>query len=198
MSATARHAGGGDLRRQDDGVRRGKYEPTSRGGKGFEAVKRTSFVRVVPPPIDWWTGTQWKARRRREGQRQRDERRRAGMLFDEEMSMNAAPTADDCRTARRTDGSSPVPLIEKMDHAGYVHDSSIGRSPTIGMRMARRRFTAGYASRPESLQVDCAARHAGTVAIESTNRSCGSESYYVVIRDWSDSSSSIIGADTYE
>lgn len=36
--------------------RRGKYEPTSRGGKGFEAVKRSSFVRVVPPPIeltDW-------------------------------------------------------------------------------------------------------------------------------------------------
>ena len=36
--------------------RRGKYEPTSRGGKGFEAVKRTTFVRVVPPPIelvDW-------------------------------------------------------------------------------------------------------------------------------------------------
>jgi hypothetical protein len=28
----------------------------SRGGKGFEAVKRTSFVRIVPPPIelvDW-------------------------------------------------------------------------------------------------------------------------------------------------
>ena len=33
-----------------------KYEVTSRGGKGFEAVKRASFVRVVPPPIelaDW-------------------------------------------------------------------------------------------------------------------------------------------------
>lgn len=36
--------------------RRGKYELTSRGGKGFEAVKRTTFTRVVPPPIelvDW-------------------------------------------------------------------------------------------------------------------------------------------------
>ncbi len=35
---------------------RAKYEVTSRGGKGFEAVKRTDFVRVVPPPIelvDW-------------------------------------------------------------------------------------------------------------------------------------------------
>jgi DNA gyrase subunit A len=35
---------------------RGKYDITARGGKGFEAVKRTSFVRVVPPPIelvDW-------------------------------------------------------------------------------------------------------------------------------------------------
>jgi DNA gyrase subunit A len=33
-----------------------KYEVTSRGGKGFEAVKRTNFVRIVPPPIelvDW-------------------------------------------------------------------------------------------------------------------------------------------------
>ena len=34
--------------------RRGKYETVSRGGKGlgFEAVKRTIFVRVVPPPIE--------------------------------------------------------------------------------------------------------------------------------------------------
>jgi DNA gyrase subunit A len=34
----------------------GGKETTSRGGKGFEAVKRTTFVRVVPPPIhlvDW-------------------------------------------------------------------------------------------------------------------------------------------------
>jgi DNA gyrase subunit A len=36
----------------------GKYEPTTRGGKGFLAVKRTTFARVVPPPIelvDWET-----------------------------------------------------------------------------------------------------------------------------------------------
>ncbi|HEV3445215.1 MAG TPA: DNA topoisomerase IV subunit A [Gemmataceae bacterium] len=36
--------------------RRGKYNITSRGGKGFEAVKRTTLVRVVPPAIelvDW-------------------------------------------------------------------------------------------------------------------------------------------------
>src|SRR5207253_3026000 len=31
---------------------RNKYDVTSRGGKGFEAVKRTSFVRVVPPAIE--------------------------------------------------------------------------------------------------------------------------------------------------
>jgi DNA gyrase subunit A len=31
---------------------RAKYEVTSRGGKGFEAVKRANFVRVVPPPIE--------------------------------------------------------------------------------------------------------------------------------------------------
>jgi len=35
---------------------RAKYDVTSRGGKGFEAVKRAAFVHVVPPPIelvDW-------------------------------------------------------------------------------------------------------------------------------------------------
>ena len=34
----------------------GKYDLTSRAGKGFEAVKRTTFLRVIPPPIelvDW-------------------------------------------------------------------------------------------------------------------------------------------------
>lgn len=31
---------------------RNKYDVTSRGGKGFEAVKRTEFTRVVPPPIE--------------------------------------------------------------------------------------------------------------------------------------------------
>jgi DNA gyrase subunit A len=31
---------------------RNKYEVTSRGGKGFEAVKRLSFVRVLPHPIE--------------------------------------------------------------------------------------------------------------------------------------------------
>jgi DNA gyrase subunit A len=41
--------------------RKGKYGLTSRGGKGFEAVKRTTFLRVIPSPIeliDWdaWEG----------------------------------------------------------------------------------------------------------------------------------------------
>lgn len=34
----------------------GRHETTARGGKGWEAVKRTSLVRVVPPAIklvDW-------------------------------------------------------------------------------------------------------------------------------------------------
>ena len=34
----------------------GRYEVVGRGGKGFEAVKRKTFSRVVPPPIvlaDW-------------------------------------------------------------------------------------------------------------------------------------------------
>lgn len=30
----------------------GRYETVSRGGKGFEAVKRSSFVRVIPPAIE--------------------------------------------------------------------------------------------------------------------------------------------------
>ncbi len=56
-----------------------KYEVTSRGGKGFEAVKRTSFMRVVPPPIelvDWekvegknGNGPKERAERNGEGQR---------------------------------------------------------------------------------------------------------------------------------
>jgi DNA gyrase subunit A len=36
--------------------RRSRYDLVSRGGKGFEAVKRKRFVRVIPPPIqlvDW-------------------------------------------------------------------------------------------------------------------------------------------------
>lgn len=36
--------------------KRGAHPPTSRGGKGYEVVKRSGFVRVVPPPIelvDW-------------------------------------------------------------------------------------------------------------------------------------------------
>jgi DNA gyrase subunit A len=31
---------------------RNKYDVTSRGRKGFEAVKRTNFTRVIPPPIE--------------------------------------------------------------------------------------------------------------------------------------------------
>lgn len=32
-------------------LRRGAYQPTHRGGKGYEVVKRADLVRVVPPPI---------------------------------------------------------------------------------------------------------------------------------------------------
>ena len=42
-----------------------KYEPTSRGGKGFEAVKRLTFVRVVPDPIEL---TDWDALAMNNGQ----------------------------------------------------------------------------------------------------------------------------------
>jgi DNA gyrase subunit A len=42
---------------------RAKYDVTSRGGKGFEAVKRASFARVVPPPIELvnWDEVEGKA-----------------------------------------------------------------------------------------------------------------------------------------
>ena len=52
---------------------REKYEVTSRGGKGHEAVKRADFVRVVPPPIelvDW------------EQLEQREENGKQGKLFE--------------------------------------------------------------------------------------------------------------------
>ncbi len=54
---------------------RAKYEVTSRGGKGFEAVKRTSFVRVVPPPLELidWDALEGKTKPEKNGQ---------GNLFD--------------------------------------------------------------------------------------------------------------------
>ncbi len=44
----------------------GSREMASRGGKGFEAVKRTSFVRIVPPPIELvdWDKVEGKAEER--------------------------------------------------------------------------------------------------------------------------------------
>jgi DNA gyrase subunit A len=44
----------------------GSREQASRGGKGFEAVKRTSFVRIVPPPIELvdWDKVEGKAEER--------------------------------------------------------------------------------------------------------------------------------------
>jgi DNA gyrase subunit A len=45
--------------------RRGAHPPTGRGGKGFEAVKRTTFTRVVPPPIELvdWDAVEGKAKK---------------------------------------------------------------------------------------------------------------------------------------
>src|SRR5262249_43599950 len=51
----------------------GSREQTGRGGKGFEAVKRASFVRVVPPPIalvDWEQVEEAEATGEERGQRQ--------------------------------------------------------------------------------------------------------------------------------
>jgi DNA gyrase subunit A len=58
--------------------RRGKYDTTSRGGKGFEAVKRTTFVRVVPSPIqlvDWDEV---------EGKKESNGKHKSGGLFPED------------------------------------------------------------------------------------------------------------------
>jgi len=60
--------------------RRGKYELTSRGGKGFEAVKRTTFVRVLPPAIELvdWEQIEGKSDEKGKGERNG----RQGTLFD--------------------------------------------------------------------------------------------------------------------
>jgi DNA gyrase subunit A len=57
--------------------RRGKYEVTSRGGKGFEAVKRTTFVRVVPSPIELidWEKVEGKADEKGKGPEANGEQR---------------------------------------------------------------------------------------------------------------------------
>jgi DNA gyrase subunit A len=45
-----------------------RHEVVGRGGKGFEAVKRRSFVRVIPPPIQL---TDWEAVEAKEGGREK-------------------------------------------------------------------------------------------------------------------------------
>jgi hypothetical protein len=59
---------------------RGKYDVTSRGGKGFEAVKRTDFVRVVPPPIQLvnWEELESKETKPKKSEANGEDR----MLFD--------------------------------------------------------------------------------------------------------------------
>ncbi len=61
--------------------RRGKYNTTSRGGKGFEAVKRSSFVRVMPPPINLvdWDNVEGKAEDKKKPEANGDEQK---TLFD--------------------------------------------------------------------------------------------------------------------
>jgi DNA gyrase subunit A len=48
----------------------GRYEIVSRGGKGFEAVKRTGFLRILPPPIELvdWDQVEGKAEKNGNGQ----------------------------------------------------------------------------------------------------------------------------------
>ncbi len=64
-----------------------KYEVTSRGGKGFEAVKRANFVRVVPPPIELvdWDGVESKSSERNGHKEKGPERNgeQQGTLFED-------------------------------------------------------------------------------------------------------------------
>ncbi|HEV3236227.1 MAG TPA: DNA gyrase subunit A, partial [Gemmataceae bacterium] len=59
--------------------RRGAYQTVSRGGKGFEAVKRTSFVRVVPPPIEL---VDWDQVEGKNGEKGKGENGEQGGLFE--------------------------------------------------------------------------------------------------------------------
>jgi DNA gyrase subunit A len=59
--------------------RRGAYQTVSRGGKGFEAVKRTSFVRVVPPPIEL---VDWDQMEGKNGEKGKGENGDRGGLFE--------------------------------------------------------------------------------------------------------------------
>jgi hypothetical protein len=53
-----------------------RHDVVGRGGKGFEAVKRRSFVRVIPPPIAL---TDWDAV---EAKEQRAEKKDEKTLFE--------------------------------------------------------------------------------------------------------------------
>ena len=46
---------------------RTRYEPTSRGGKGFEAIKRGGIVRVLPPPIELVNWEEFEEKKNGEG-----------------------------------------------------------------------------------------------------------------------------------
>ena len=54
----------------------GKYDLTSRAGKGFEAVKRTTFLRVIPPPIELvdWDQIEGKKNGEKNGERNGEQR----------------------------------------------------------------------------------------------------------------------------
>jgi hypothetical protein len=63
-----------------------KYEVTARGGKGFEAVKRANFVRVVPPAIELvdWDVVEGKVKpERAEKPKDADGPPEQGTLFEE-------------------------------------------------------------------------------------------------------------------
>ncbi len=62
----------------------GKYDLTSRAGKGFEAVKRTTFVKVIPPPIDLvdWDQIEGKKNGEKNGERTGQKNGQQTTLFE--------------------------------------------------------------------------------------------------------------------
>jgi DNA gyrase subunit A len=58
--------------------RRGAYQQVGRGGKGYEVLKRASFTRVIPPPIEL---VNWDEVEGKNGKAKDADKRGDGTLF---------------------------------------------------------------------------------------------------------------------
>jgi DNA gyrase subunit A len=59
-----------------------RQETASRGGKGYEAVKRTNFVRILPPPISLVNWDELEERAESKSTRNGDGKKQQGSLFE--------------------------------------------------------------------------------------------------------------------